>query len=188
MQIDNIRISFGQPGIYNLIFSPMSPRSLALMSQTCWTIYVAISDFSRKAYNINKFLIPFFESPKVFRSLQACTGTLLSGSYALQFMDRSDKSDNSVVLYTFPHHLQEVVDFLIDSEKYCWVRSNDETELELGDISSIGLDVYDELYYMLFERQRPGGPTMSLTLKLSWICPFQEVLEGPSCGYSTLIN
>lgn len=53
----------------------------------------------RVAFDINRCLSRFFTSPSAFRSLQARTGTLISGSIALQFLDRVRYHDTGTVKF-----------------------------------------------------------------------------------------
>ena len=66
----------------------LSPGDVARLQCTCKIISVAVIDWKRAAYNVNRFLERFFKDPVTFRVLQAQTNLLISGSAALQFMDR----------------------------------------------------------------------------------------------------
>ena len=72
-----------------MIFSCLSPRNLVKFSLTCWKAYDAVLAYNRIAYNINKLLLRYFTDDQIepFRLLQDKTGTLISGSAALQFFD-----------------------------------------------------------------------------------------------------
>jgi hypothetical protein len=65
----------------------------------------------------------FFCNPIDFRSLQARTGTLISGSNALQFLDRTFYAESDLDLYTHPGHSREVGLWLIRHEGYQFVPS-----------------------------------------------------------------
>lgn len=81
------------------IFSFSSPKDIIQLSKTCRLARTAIADYIRRAFNINKHLSRYFDNPVDFRSLQARTGTLISGSNALQFFDRSFYPDSDLDLY-----------------------------------------------------------------------------------------
>jgi len=66
----------------------LSPGDVARLQCTCKVISDALIAWKRAAYNINRFLERFFMDPVAFRVLQAQTNLLISGSAALQFMDR----------------------------------------------------------------------------------------------------
>lgn len=109
---------FGRAPIYDTIFSCVSPRTLVRIGRSCRTAYAASKDFSHRAYNIHRHLSRFLSEPLNFRSLQARTGTLIAGSNALQFLDRTFYPDSDMDLYVHPGHVREVLDYLVDKEGY----------------------------------------------------------------------
>jgi hypothetical protein len=58
--------------------------------------------YVRRTININRILKRFFPEPDVFRVLQRQTGTLISGSQALQFFDRTFYPESDLDLFLFP--------------------------------------------------------------------------------------
>ncbi|KAI0722521.1 hypothetical protein C8Q76DRAFT_645374 [Earliella scabrosa] len=101
------------------IFSRLPPSALLRLSRTCRTAYSAVSIYTRAAYNIDRLLSRFFPSSlalhphlharaRAFRSLQARTGTLVSGSVALQFFDRVVWHESDLDLYVHMRHRREV--------------------------------------------------------------------------------
>jgi hypothetical protein len=70
------------------ILQYLSPGDVARLQCTCTVISDALIAWKRAAYNINCFLERFFKDPVAFRVLQAQTKLIISGSSALQFMDR----------------------------------------------------------------------------------------------------
>ncbi|EIW73751.1 hypothetical protein CONPUDRAFT_160756 [Coniophora puteana RWD-64-598 SS2] len=88
-QLDHINQTFSRAPVYEAIFSCLSPRELIRVSRTCQVAHDAFQSFIHRAYNINRHLSRFLTDPISFQSLQARTGTLISGSNALQFLDRT---------------------------------------------------------------------------------------------------
>ncbi|KAG2067252.1 hypothetical protein BDR04DRAFT_1233498 [Suillus decipiens] len=84
---------FSSAPIYDLIFRDLSPRTL-------------------RAYNINRHLSRFFPDPLSFRSLQARTGLIISGSNALQFLDRTFYPESDLDIYSHPGHVYEVLEWI----------------------------------------------------------------------------
>ena len=123
---------FIRPPIFELIFSSLSPVDLVRFARTCRLASNAISLFSERAYNINKHLLRFFSNPIGFRSLQAKTGTLISGSNALQFLDRAFYPESDLDIYTHPGHTREVGSWLIHQEGYTFMP--DEEQEDFGSL------------------------------------------------------
>lgn len=114
-----INFVFSRPPIYNNIFSNLSPESVIRFGKTSTVVYHAMTDFCSLAFNINNHLSRFFVKPIAFRSLQARTATVISGSNALQFLDRTFYPESDLDLYVYPgDNDREVGQWLIDEEGY----------------------------------------------------------------------
>jgi hypothetical protein len=98
--------------LYDSVFACLSPGTLARYSRTCRGSRDAVLAFNRRAYNINRHLSRFFDNPHEFRAMQACTGTLISGSNALQFLDRTLYEDADLDLYVDDLYREEVGRYL----------------------------------------------------------------------------
>ncbi|KAG1865802.1 hypothetical protein DFJ58DRAFT_770327 [Suillus subalutaceus] len=109
---------FGRAPIYDAIFSCVSPHTLVRIGRSCRIAYAASKDFSHRAYNIHRHLSRYLSEPLNFRSLQARTGTLIAGSNALQFLDRTFYPESDMDLYVHPGHVREVLDYLVEREGY----------------------------------------------------------------------
>ncbi|KAK7696108.1 hypothetical protein QCA50_000751 [Cerrena zonata] len=66
--------------IYDLIFDACSARTLVRLLCTCRATSLAVKEYMSRAFNINRLLSRYFSDPMAFRHLQACTGTVISGS------------------------------------------------------------------------------------------------------------
>ncbi|KAH9899413.1 hypothetical protein C8Q73DRAFT_679801 [Cubamyces lactineus] len=120
--------------VYESIFDNCSAASLLRIARTCRAAHRAIAAYSRVAFDINRLLSRFFPSQhtacssvctmdhvheqaydraRAFRGLQARTGTLVSGSCALQFFDRTIYPESDLDLYVHMCHRQEVGRWLI---------------------------------------------------------------------------
>ena len=86
--------------IYDTIFAAASPASILCLARTCKVAHIAMRDYFTRTFNINRHLTRFFDDPLAFRSLQARTGTLISGSSALQFFERTVYETSDLDLYT----------------------------------------------------------------------------------------
>ena len=84
---------------------------MALVSRAA---HSAIKEFERRAYT-NKRLAYYFDDPLSFRSLMARTHMVISGSFALQFFDRSFYSNSDLDLYILPDRsIVEVGSYLLE--------------------------------------------------------------------------
>ncbi|KAI0083366.1 hypothetical protein BDY19DRAFT_702552 [Irpex rosettiformis] len=99
--------------LYDLIFAGSSPGSILRVARTCHAAHLAMRDYFSRTFNINKHLSRFFDDPLAFRSLQARTSSLISGSSALQFLDRTEYADSDLDLYTASIHRQEIGRWLL---------------------------------------------------------------------------
>ena len=109
------------PPIADNIFVFLTPATLINLSLASQTNTVAVRQFYKRAYNIHRHLSHFFRDPRGFRSLQARSGTLISGSNALQFLQRSTYKDSDLDLYTHPGYATEVAHWLTNHERYTFV-------------------------------------------------------------------
>ncbi|KAJ7177566.1 hypothetical protein C8R43DRAFT_872504 [Mycena crocata] len=80
---------------------------------TCREVYVLIH---RTCFNVNSVLAPFFGSTSEverFRRVQAVSGTLVSGSVALQYLNRLAWPESDLDLYIERHFSRLPADFLL---------------------------------------------------------------------------
>ncbi|KAF8550212.1 hypothetical protein OG21DRAFT_1514328 [Imleria badia] len=112
---------FARAPVYDVLFACLSPRSLVRLALTCRAAYLAVAEFKTRAFNINRHFSRFFTDPIAFRCLQARTNTLVSGSNALQFLDRTCYPEADLDLYTHRNHSFEVAQFLVEAEGYRYV-------------------------------------------------------------------
>jgi len=94
--------------LVDIVLQYLSPGDVARLQCTCKVISAALIAWKRVLYNINRFLERFFKDPVAFRVLQAQTDLLISGSSALQFMDRYVLSPSPQLQFhrSSPHHVQ----------------------------------------------------------------------------------
>lgn len=87
--VDAFKDAFNRHPIYDKILSYLSPASLIRLGRASKLTLNAVQDFSYRAFDINCSPSRFISDPIAFRILQARTGTVVSGSFALQFFDRT---------------------------------------------------------------------------------------------------
>ena len=85
----------------DLLFSCLSPANLFRYAATCKTARSSVSSYCQRAFKIGNQLKYFFteEEIRYFRYWQSRTGMLISGSTALQFLDRSFYPDSDLDIY-----------------------------------------------------------------------------------------
>ncbi|EJD32614.1 hypothetical protein AURDEDRAFT_77566 [Auricularia subglabra TFB-10046 SS5] len=86
---------------------------LQCLAKTCNSCHTLLDIKLHRLYNIDAFLAELFNHPAEFRYLQACTGLLVSGSQALQFLDRNRYGSADVDLYVGARAAFVVVDWLL---------------------------------------------------------------------------
>ncbi|CAL1699941.1 unnamed protein product [Somion occarium] len=99
--------------VYDLIFHACTARTLVRLLRTCRAVNVAVKEYISRAFNVHRLLSRYFSDPMAFRYIQACTGTLISGSAALQFFDRSLYPDSDLDLYVPMPWRKKVGHFLL---------------------------------------------------------------------------
>jgi len=138
MQVLYIDQAFSQPTIYDLILSCLPPPTIVRCGRTCRVIYVATKDFNSRAYTINRHLSRFFNNPEGFPSLQAQTAALISGSNALQFLDRTHYTDSDVDVFVFRDTVRDIGRWLINHEGYSFTPRPD----QLPEFEDAALQIY----------------------------------------------
>ncbi|KAI0715462.1 hypothetical protein C8T65DRAFT_144725 [Cerioporus squamosus] len=101
------------PPIADSIFSFSSPMTILRIGRTCRVAKQAVRHYFKRAFNVNRLLIRFFPDVLAFRTLQSRTGTLISGSVALQFFDRDFYPSSDLDLYVHMRHRREVGRWLL---------------------------------------------------------------------------
>ena len=122
--------------------------TLVRLSRTCRTAHVAVQTHIALYFDINAHLSRYFDNPLAFRSLQAQTNTLISGSNALQFLDRTFYPESDLDLYCFRSAAEEIGLFLI-AQGYTFSRTTRQRLSFLDEVeyrNSINGDDSDDEY------------------------------------------
>jgi hypothetical protein len=109
--------------IHDAMFAYTSTLDLISFAHTCVEAREAIQSYNIRVYDIERFLRRFFTDPSGFRQLQRATGTLISGSAALQFMDRTYYPNSDLDIYVHPGHAIAVGRWVTASEGYSFLPS-----------------------------------------------------------------
>lgn len=81
---------------------------------TCRLARRAADVYTARAYDMNRALLGFFNDPATFMQMQADTGTLISGSFAVQFFERTFYPESDMDLYAHPGFAVAVGEWLHD--------------------------------------------------------------------------
>ena len=165
-----------------------SPGTLLNLSKTCRYAYNAVQEYMSKVYNINKALRRFFEDPLAFRSMQAITSTLVSGSFALQFLGRLYYPESDLDLYCNYDMRKKVGNWIIN-QGYTfdpWPWEPEETTFdEAANHSAAPLTIgeYSRLHTICaiynFKKPNPSHPEEELKVQVIVACstPMEVVLQ-----------
>ncbi|VDC03935.1 unnamed protein product [Peniophora sp. CBMAI 1063] len=103
--------------------SYLSPEDLAALSLVNRNVSAEARAYVRRAIAmIGRVLSPFFNNVDGFRTMQAKTGTLVSGSTALQLLDRTTYTNSDLDLYVDHRYAGDVVTYLLEQEGYSFER------------------------------------------------------------------
>jgi hypothetical protein len=117
-------------------------------------------------FDQHKHLSRFFTAPLAFRSLQARTSTLVSGSSALQFLDRTFYPEADLDLYCHYKAREELGRYLIHNEGYRFAPNTRQ----------------DPLFAIAVEQARPpqvGTRPYSKLRGVSAVYTFTKRIENP---------
>ncbi|KAF7341848.1 hypothetical protein MSAN_02040300 [Mycena sanguinolenta] len=101
-------------GPHDALFSLIPTRDLVQLSQTSSRIHARVNDV---CFNITRLLCRFFgdsDGVAQFRQMQRSTGTLVSGSTALQFLNRLTWRDTDLDVYVTRGSAPAAACFIVD--------------------------------------------------------------------------
>ncbi|TEB35065.1 hypothetical protein FA13DRAFT_1728861 [Coprinellus micaceus] len=114
---------FNCPPAYNVVLACLSPADIIRLGKTCRLLRDAVASFQSLAYNINRHLEHFVSDPLALRKLQVKYKFLISGSNALQFLDRTFYYGSDLDIFVYPENVKELGSHLIDHEGYIFQHS-----------------------------------------------------------------
>jgi len=113
-QLYNVAFSYAHRDLYDRIFDACSPASMFRLGRVGTLSRAAQKDYMKRAFDVNKHFGRFFADPLSFRQLQAATSLVVSGSNALQFMNRCVYPEADLDLYVDVQHAYMVCKWLVD--------------------------------------------------------------------------
>ncbi|KAI0086705.1 hypothetical protein BDY19DRAFT_856603, partial [Irpex rosettiformis] len=91
----------------------LSPADICCLAKTTQVFRVMLSRNLSCLYSINRQLLRFFDDPSAFRILQAQTGAIISGSFALQFFTQIVVSEDDLDVYAVTTARSEIGAWLL---------------------------------------------------------------------------
>ncbi|KAI0349766.1 hypothetical protein OH77DRAFT_1464890 [Trametes cingulata] len=199
--------TFSRHLIYDQILHNCSAQSIFSLRRVGRQIYCAVQDYNGRVFNVNRRLFRFFVDPLAFRSLQARTATVISGSFALQFFDRSYFSGSDLDLYVHPNsHVLDVGHYL-HSEGYqfqpcTWQLEDYRKEIRrlCERMASFQSDENEEEAELLYQMRSvravytfckagsPEGLTRTVQIIVSRECPMASILDFHSTCVMNVIT
>lgn len=165
-QAELFRDIFENPLIYNAILACLSPAEVIRVRRTSRLIHDAVTNFQNLAYNINRHLERFVKDPVALRRLQEKTKFLISGSSALQFLDRAFYPSTNLDIFAYPQTVRCIGEHLIEAEGYVFVPSGDQAkDFKALEILGSGWDLIRGWGAPSFERRAGNGTIDSLQFK-----------------------
>lgn len=117
------------PSIYDIVFSCLNHAERAQFKRVSRGATAAVDHFIRRAHNLNEYLKQYFGDRHLsFRSLQARTGTLISGSAALQILDQVVYPESDLDIYVDLRHTLEVARWLDIEGGYSFLPNSGEIQ------------------------------------------------------------
>lgn len=178
--------------IYDLIMDRCSPDTIVNFSRTCRNAHSAVQSFIHRFYNINKHLTRYFPDPISFRCLQARTGTLISGSSALQFFERLHWDESDLDIYTYYESREEVGSWLLQ-QGYRF-QPNSRQSIDFNDAvneAHLPEDVVESPYrrmkgvsavYTFLKHDETRAPRqLKVQIIVALRCPMDVILSFHSC-------
>lgn len=110
---------FKHGDVSDQILDKCTPLRIFRMRRTCKAAKQAVDDYISRVYKIERQLSRFFSDPASFRTLQLRTGVVISGSMALQFLDRTVYKESDLDLYVMANYAKAVYDWLEDAGYTC---------------------------------------------------------------------
>ncbi|KLO11401.1 hypothetical protein SCHPADRAFT_831197, partial [Schizopora paradoxa] len=116
-QFYNVVFSSDHRDLYDKIFDASSPKMMLRLGRVGKLSHLALKDYMKRTFDVNKHLERFFPDPFAFRTLQAATNLIVSGSNALQFMNRCVYPESDLDMYVDVHNAYTACGWMLDAER-----------------------------------------------------------------------
>ncbi|KAF7969375.1 hypothetical protein HWV62_27462 [Athelia sp. TMB] len=122
-----------QNTIYEPILDHVPPCTIYSFGRVSKSARTCIENYHLVTFNINRHLATFLPDPIAFRSMQARTGAVISGSNVVQLLDRTYYNEADLDIYVNPGHGYEVGEHMIREQGFRLIDKHAEqpTKLDL---------------------------------------------------------
>ncbi|TRM55196.1 hypothetical protein BD626DRAFT_352223, partial [Schizophyllum amplum] len=169
----------------DMLCSCMDVADLISYSLVCRDTRRTVDNYKRRAYRLHRVLCRFMSYDDVdrFRVLQTLTGAVVSGSIALQFLDRVNYSACDMDVYTDVHHVYEVFAFFSNIGYLYQPRishARDAMDEEAVPTNEVGYKIRSVAGVYNFTR--PSCPTAKVQLIIARHAVIDVILDFHSCN------
>ena len=185
----------------DIILGALPAADLLRYSQTCKSVYTVAKAYMMRTFRVDSLLSRYFQPQEVvrFRELQSLTGTIISGSTALQFFDRTVYPESDLDLYTEHRHCRPLAQWLLEID-YKYTPSSNSPNIDSLDkafalnlpkkepnmfliLSGLTNEDYNESAFTFnFEKRNPYRKVQLIT---SCTTPIAQVLQFHSSASFT---
>ena len=168
--------------IWNRIFDLLSIKDILRVAQTCAAFKSAVSGYWKKAFNLAKLIYPFISHDKItsFRKMLMLTGGIISGSTALQFLDRAKYEKSDLDVYINHANSAKASAWFIDNGMKRVTRGSETPSPEID--ACEGYNGSSEVHIEEFEARNSGEPR-TIQLIATNGNPILAVLRFHSCEH-----
>ncbi len=128
----NVVFSDAHRDLYDRIFDSCSTKTMLRLGRVGKLSHAALKDYMKRAFDANKHFRRFFADPLSFRQLQAATNLVVSGSNALQFMNRCIYPGSDMDLYVNVQNSYTVCQWMIDPSRMYAFDPSAEQDADFG--------------------------------------------------------
>lgn len=163
------------PDVWLAVFEFLPVRELLMVSRTCRAMRLLVKAYWPLAFNLARVLQPFLIPADVpsFRGMMKASGAIISGSVALQFLDRSSYPSSDLDIYVSHAHVNVVEP---------WLLEHGLTKVPRVDEPDATPQAYDRpLVIHSVEDFRAADSGRIVQLICTRRCPFSAILEFHSC-------
>ena len=173
------------------------------ITRTSRAVFKVVQDNIKQIFNLYRCLNKFFDNPNDFRQLQAETGLVISGSFALQFFTRRVYDNVDLDLFAVTHAKQKIASWLLANGYRYHPREatyDSETKEQLAPpqpkkldilLTKIGKNHYAEEKYIPgaiavidFVRGEEDGAQDKIQLIIVDTCPMKSILSFHSSTFA----